>query len=34
MKMPDVMRLQLPFFVGERGASVSSGEPLAARDLD
>jgi hypothetical protein len=34
MKTPDLMCLYLPFIVGERGAPVSSGEPLAARDLD
>jgi hypothetical protein len=33
MKTPDLMRLHLPFIVGERNAPVSSGEPLAARDL-
>jgi hypothetical protein len=34
MKTPELMWLHLPFVVGERGALVSSGEPLAARDLD
>ena len=34
MKTPDVMYMHLPFSVGERDAPTSSGEPLAARDLD
>ena len=34
MKTPELICMNAPFIVGERGAPASSGEPLAARDLD